>query len=66
MCFLTEKHITNYEVVIPKTVGMNLIKALESKAKILQLIPRNTEDQKRSKHSRDATCRNETVGNSVR
>lgn len=66
MCFLKEKHTTNYEVVIPKMVGMNLIKSLESKAEIPQLIPRNIEDQNRLRHSGDATCRTETVGNFVR
>lgn len=45
MYILIEKNTTDYEIVIPKTVGMTLIKALESKGKIQQLTPGNIEDQ---------------------
>lgn len=40
-----KKQTTNYEIVVPKTVGMNLIKALEPKASIQPLTPGNTEDR---------------------
>ena len=42
MCFLIEKQTTNYEVIIAKSVGVNLIKTPESEAEIQYLIPRNT------------------------
>ena len=34
MCFLIEKQTTNYEVIIPETVDVILIKTPESEAEI--------------------------------